>query len=361
MRFVPANCLREGMKVAKTLYGRNSEKLLIEGVILNKNYIESIRRMSFAGVYIDDDLSRDIEIINTISDELRIETMNGIKKAFIEAKNIGDPRARVDEINTHVETIIDELLSSKNMMVNMLDLKCFDNYTYLHSVNVAVLSIITGIALGLDRGVLSRLGLSAILHDIGKVFIDINIVNKPGVLTDEEAEEMKRHPTLGFNYAKDKLKLSTTSYIGILEHHEKFDGSGYPGGRYGTQISMFARIITVADIYDALSSERPYRKAMSPSEAMEYIMGGWGTMFDPAIAGTFIRKIAPYPIGTSVKLSNGYTAIVLENYENYCLRPRVRVYRVNGRDVEPFELNLMNDRDLLNIVIEDVADEPEEI
>ncbi|NLT15350.1 MAG: HD-GYP domain-containing protein, partial [Clostridiales bacterium] len=175
MRFVPASCLREGMKVARTLYGRNSERLLTEGIVLNKSYIDSIRRMSFAGVYINDDLSRDIEIINTISDELRIETMNGIKKTFIEAKNSRDPRVKVDEISTHVDTIIDELLSNKNMMVNMLDLKCFDNYTYLHSVNVAVLSIITGIALGLERAVLSRLGLSALLHDIGKVFIDINI------------------------------------------------------------------------------------------------------------------------------------------------------------------------------------------
>lgn len=361
MRFVPASCLREGMKVAKTLYGRNSERLLTEGVILNKSYIESIRRLSFAGVYINDDLSRDIEIINTISDELRIETMNGIKRMFIDAKNIKDPREKLNEISVRVETIVDELLSNKNMMVNMLDLKCFDNYTYLHSVNVAVLSIITGIALGLDRPVLSRLGLSAILHDIGKVFIDKSIVNKPGVLTDEEFEEMKKHSTLGFNYAKDKFKLPTTSYIGILEHHEKFDGSGYPNGRSGTKISMFARIITVADIYDALSSERPYRKAMSPSEAMEYIMGGYGTLFDPLIAGTFIRKIAPYPVGTTVKLSNGCTAIVLENFENYCLRPRVRVYRVKGRDVEPFEINLMTDRSLLNIVIEDVADEPEDI
>jgi HD-GYP domain-containing protein (c-di-GMP phosphodiesterase class II) len=361
MRFVPVSCLREGMQVAKTLYGRSSERLLTEGVVLNKKYIDSIRRLSFAGVYINDDLSQDIEIINTISDELRLETMNGIKKTFIEAKNIKNAREKVAEISVQVESIIDELLTNKNMMVNMLDLKCFDNYTYLHSVNVAVLSMITGIAMGLERIVLSRLGMSAILHDIGKVFVDKNIVNKPGILTDEEFEEMKKHSMLGFNYAKDKFKLSTTSYIGILEHHEKFDGSGYPHRRSGLGISTFGRIITVADVYDALSSERPYRKALSPSEAMEYIMGGTGTLFDPDIAKIFIRKVAPYPIGTTVKLSNGCTAIVLENFENYCLRPRVRVYRVKGRDVDPFELNLMSDYSLLNIVIEDVADEPEDI
>ncbi len=331
MRFVPASCLREGMQVAKTLYGRNSERLLTEGVVLNTKYIDSIRRLSFAGVYINDDLSRDIDIINTISDELRIETMNGVKKTFIEVADTKKARERMDEINTQVEGIIDELLSNNNMMVNMIDLKCFDNYTYLHSVNVAVLSIITGIAMGLDRVVLTRLGISAIMHDIGKVFVNKNIVNKPDVLTDDEFEEMKAHSMLGFEYAKNAFKLPTTSYVAILEHHEKFNGSGYPFGRSGTGISTFARIITVADIYDALTSERPYRKALSPSEAMEYVMGGGGSLFDPAIAATFTRKIAPYPTGTMVKLSNGCTAIVLENFENYCLRPRVRIFKENDR------------------------------
>jgi HD-GYP domain-containing protein (c-di-GMP phosphodiesterase class II) len=357
MRFVPASCLREGMRIAKTLYGINSEKLLAEGVILNRILIGSIRRLSFPGVYIDDNLSQDIEIINTISDELRIETMHGIKKIFLEAGESKDPRERTEDISKQVDGILDELLANKNMMVNMIDLKCFDNYTYLHSVNVAVLAIVTGIALNLDRVSLWRLGLSAILHDIGKVFIDKRIINKPGVLTDSEFDIMKRHSLLGYTYAKEKFSLPGPSYFGILDHHEKFDGQGYPKGKAGTNISVFGRIITVSDIYDALTSERPYRKALSPSEAMEYIMGNAATMFDPQIAGTFIRKVAPYPIGTTVKLSNGCTAIVLENFESYCLRPRVRVYRINDRDVEPFELNLMEDFSLLNVVVEDVANE----
>jgi HD-GYP domain-containing protein (c-di-GMP phosphodiesterase class II) len=357
MRFVPASCLRTGMKIAKTLYGSNSEKLLAEGVVLNKILIDCIRRLSFPGVYINDDLSKDIDIINTISDELRIETMHGIKKIFVEAKNPMDPRERTESISGQVDSIVDELLANKNMMVNMIDLKCFDNYTYLHSVNVAVLAIVTGISMELDRVTLSRLGLSGILHDIGKVFVDKRIINKPGVLTDGEFEVMKRHSLLGYNYAKEKFRLPSSSYNGILDHHEKFDGMGYPKGKSGSSISLFGRIITVSDIYDALTSERPYRKALSPSEAMEYIMGNSASMFDPQIAGTFIRKVAPYPVGTTVKLSNGCTAIVLENFEAFCLRPRVRVYKINDRDVAPFELNLMDDFTLLNVVVEDVANE----
>jgi len=343
------------MRVARTLYGRNNEKLLAAGVVLNRKYITSVQRMMFPGLYIDDDLSRDIDIINTISEELRIESMNGIRKIFNEIKSRGDPRQNASVIKRQVESIIDELLANKNMMVNMIDLKCFDNYTYLHSVNVAVLSIVTGIAMGLSRDTLSRLGVGAILHDIGKVFVSKSIVSKPSVLTPEEFEQMKKHSQMGYEYAKEKLRLPSTSYAGILDHHEKYNGSGYPAGKAGKGISLFARIISVADIYDALSSERPYRKAMSPSEAMEYVMGGSESIFDPHITKVFVRKIAPYPVGTTVQLSNGYTAIVLENFESVCLRPRVRVIQIDGNDVVPFDINLATDINYLNVVIVNIA------
>ena len=355
MRFVPASCLREGMMVAKTLFGKNNEKLLVSGITLNEKFIESIQRLKYPGVYIDDELSRDIDIISTISDELRIETMNGIKKIFTETSSRRDVGQRTSDVRHQVESIIDELVSNRNMMVNMIDLKCFDNYTYLHSVNVAVLSIVIGLALGLARDTLTRLGLSAILHDIGKIFINKGIVNKPAALTNVEFEEMKKHSQLGFDYAKEKFRLPPASYTGIIDHHEKFNGTGYPNGKSGKQISMFGRIITLADVYDALCSERPYRPAMKPSEAMEYVMGGSETMFDPQLTSIFIRKVAPYPVGTTVMLSNGCMAIVLENFESVCMRPRVRVIRTPEGDVAPFELNLKADYSLLNVVVEGIV------
>lgn len=356
MRFVPASCLREGMQVAKTLYGKNNEKLLGTGIILNEHLISSVQKLKYAGLYIDDDYSRDIEIISTISDDLRVESMNGIKKIFLEAES-NLQKIKTEDIRKQVDVIVDELVDNKHMMVNMIDLKCFDNYTYSHSVNVAVLALVIGIALGLDRNTLSRLGLGAILHDIGKVFINKDILNKPDVLTDEEFKEMKKHSQLGYIYAKEKFQLPNTSYMGIIDHHEKFNGTGYPNAKAGKGISLFGRIIIVADIYDALSSERPYRKAMSPSESMEYILGNSNTFFDPQLVEVFIRKVAPYPVGTTIKLSNGYTAIVLENYPQFCLRPRVRVIKIDSKDVAPFELNLMTDYSLLSVVIEGIVNE----
>lgn len=353
MRFVPTNCLREGMELAKTLYGKNSELLLTGGIILNQSYIDSIRRLKYSGVYINDDISKDIEVVNVISDNLRIETMNGIKRIFVKAEN-GSRQVKESELRQQVGDIVDELLRNKGIMVNMIDLRCFDNYTYSHSVNVAVLSIIIGIALGLKKDALVQLGLGSLMHDIGKVFIDKNILNKPGKLTDGEFKEIKEHSERGYQYVKDKFNLPTLSSLAIEDHHEKYDGSGYPNGKYKEEISLFGRIISVSDVYDALTSERPYRKAMNPSESMEYIMGGAGTLFDPKIVNVFIHKIAPYPVGTMVQLSNNWIGIVIENHESVCLRPTVRVIQQNGIQIEPFEISLQNDPNYLSVTIKNI-------
>ncbi len=320
------------MLVAQTLYGKNSEKLLIAGTLLTSKYIEGIARLRFAGIYIDDDISKDIEIMNTISDELRVETLNGIKKLFMKAEN-AKSQLTTQQIKEQVECIIAELLSNKNMMVNMIDLKCFDNYTYAHSVNVGVLALVIGVAAGFSTVVLSKLGLGAVLHDIGKIFIDKKIINKPGKLTNQEYDEIKKHSATGFDYTKEKFKISASSYTGILDHHERYDGTGYPNAKAMTDISFFGRIIAVADVYDALTSARPYREALSPSDAMEYIIANSAIMFDPDVVKLFMRKVAPYPIGTTVELSNGHTAIVLENFESFCLRPRVRVFKYKEKEI----------------------------
>lgn len=354
MRFVPTNCLAEGMLVAQTLYGKNSEKLLVSGTSLTKKYIQSLSRMRFAGIYIDDDLSSDIEIVNVISDEIRVETMNGLRKLFMKAED-GKPAANTQTIKQQVDSIVTELLENKNLMVNMIDLKCFDNYTYAHSVNVGVLSLVIGVAAGFSASVLSKLGMAAILHDIGKIFINKNTINKTTPLTYEEYEEIRAHAEKGYEYTKEKFKMPPASYAGILDHHERYDGSGYPNAKVKTDISFFGRIIAVADVYDALTSVRPYRDAISPSESMEYIIANSGVMFDPGVVKLFIRKIAPYPVGTTVELSNGCTAIVLENYENFCLRPKVRVFKEGANDVEPYELDLHSDFSLLNVVVNGIA------
>lgn len=355
MRFVPTFCLREGMVLGDNLYGGSGELVLAAETILTPDYIHGIEKLNYNGIYVDDDISRDIHIVNIINERVRAQTLKGIKDVFIITENNNAlSKKKFNDMQHQIEFIVEEILRNKNMMVNMIDLKVFDDYTYFHSVNVAVLSIVLGSAMGLGKSELCNLGFGALLHDIGKVFIKKDILNKNGSLTDEEFEEMKRHSALGCDYLKKGFGVLKASQAGIMDHHEKFGGGGYPNNLKGDEISVFGKIIALADVYDALTSERPYRKAVSPSEVMEYVMGSAATLFDPELVKIFMRKIAPYPIGTCVRLSNGLEAIVIENFEDYCLRPKIRVYREGSQEVTPYLISLA-DHDSLNITVIDVA------
>lgn len=353
MRFVAANCLREGMHLAKPLY-RGPNTMLSSGITLNDTYIDGIRRSGYSGAYIEDDLSRDIEVIDAISDELRTETIRGIQK-IISGTQQGSKKSRPFNLTAQVECIVRELSGNRDVMVNMLDLCSFDSYTYSHSLNVAVLSIVLGIAMNFPLNDLVSLGCGALLHDIGKVFIQKRIVQKTGPLTPEEFEQMKTHSRVGYDYIMEEYRLPPRNCRPILEHHERYDGSGYPAKKRGTEISLYGRITAVADVYDALVSERPYRKALPPNEGVEYVMASAGTLFDPEAVNAFTRKIAPYPVGTSVTLSNGWTGLVVRNYTSYCLRPKVRIYQQDGVAVKPFEISLKDDFSYLNVTISGVA------
>lgn len=352
MRYIAVSCLREGMRLARPLY-RNADTMLASGVVLTEQYINSIQRCGFSGVYIDDALSADIELETMISDELRHETARSLSKIIDIAASGGS--SRLPDIGKQVENIVDELFSNPKIMLNMLDLSSYDNYTCSHSLNVAVLSIVLAMGMGFPRSEIVGLGTGALLHDIGKVFVNKSILLKNGPLSNEEFAVIRKHPKDGFDYVYKRYQLPMRHCATILDHHEKFDGSGYPNLKKGSDISLFGRICAVADVYDALASKRPYRDAIPPCECVEYILGGSGTLFDPRVVDIFSQRIAPYPVGTSVRLSNGWVGLVVENYVSYSLRPRVRIYQENGHDVTPFEISLKNDFHYLSVTIVGVA------
>lgn len=355
MRFVPLNCIREGMILGDSLYNNIGNLMLSQGQVLTGDYIDAIRRLNFNGIYVDDDISKDIEIYNLISNKVKAESVKAIKNTFIRGEN--QKKIDKEDINTakaNIKSIVNEILNQETLMVNMVDLKVFDDYTYYHSVNVAVLSIVIGVALELTENELCILGLAAILHDIGKVFIDIDILNKPSRLTESEFEIMKTHSFLGCEHIRNGYGISLEAYMGILDHHEQYIGTGYPNGYRGTRISLYGRIISIADVYDALTSDRPYRKALLASEAMEYIMGATETLFDPELVEIFIRKVAPYPTGTCVKLSNGKIGIVTQNNGDLNMRPKVRIFQHGAERIKPYEIDLSN-YESLNITVTGVV------
>lgn len=355
MRFVPTSCLREGMILGDNLYSNFGDLMLCRGIVLTEEFVKSIKRLQYNGVYIDDDISKDIPIINIINDRVRAQTVKCIKSTFFHCEKGNEcTKNYFEDAKRQIETIVDEIFENRNLMVNIIDMKVFDDYTYYHSVNVAVLSIVLGVALGMEKEQLRELGFSALLHDIGKVFISKDILNKDGNLTNEEYAEIKKHCLLGCNHIKKGYGVSNSSYMGILDHHEKYDGGGYPNNIKGNKISWYGRIISVADVYDALTSDRPYRKSLLPADAMEYIMASTDSLFDPKVVEIFVKKIAPYPVGTCVRLSNDLTGIVIENYENLSLRPKIRIFKDKDKDVEPYELSLA-DHQSLNITVVEIV------
>ncbi len=355
MRYVPIENVTDGMILGKTLYGEMGEILLRQGSVIIDSYIPKIILLGYFGLYIEDSLSEGICVEELISEELKMKTVSAVKNMMnINKNDKKEIQKSFESLENLVGNIVDEISSNKDLMINMIDLKVASNYTFYHSVNVTVLSLVIGVALNLSSKDLYLLGIAALLHDVGKIFVPIEIVDKQGPLTTDEFTEMKKHPETGYKYVKEKLLTHTKAYMGILSHHERFDGSGYPSSLKGYDITQFGRIIAVADVYDALTSDRPYRKRVNPSEAMEYIMGGGGTFFDINIVQKFSKIVAPFPVGTCVMLTNNFVGIVVENYPDCCLRPKIKIFKENDKLIEPYIINLKDS--LYNVTICEIAD-----
>jgi putative nucleotidyltransferase with HDIG domain len=250
------------------------------------------------------------------------------------------------QIEKVVSGLMDSLLIYKGTLVNINNLKSHDEFTYHHSLSVSVLSIAIAQQMGLDKESLRLLGMCSMMHDVGKMTIPPHILHKLTPLSDEEFQIMKGHALAGYNYLRQNQIGDEEMWRVILFHHEKMDGSGYPTGISEAQIPLLSRIISVADVYDALTSDRPQRKPMSPSEAVEYIMGGAGSAFDYDVVTAFVKKMDLYPVGSQVELSNHERAVVLDNANS--MRPIVRLIS-SGQS-----LDLFQDRNCRNMVIDRV-------
>jgi HD-GYP domain-containing protein (c-di-GMP phosphodiesterase class II) len=357
MRYVSTKHLKPGDKLGADLVSSHNRVLLRKGRELTRSMINKLEVLGYQGVYVDDKISEGIDVHDVIDPRLKHAARAEMQAFF---RNVANNRhhqvqKRIPTIKSIVHSIVDEVVCNRDIMVNIIDIRAYDHYTYSHSLNVAVLSVVVGTVLGLGKKQLYDLTMGALLHDTGKMFIKKEILNKPARLTPEEFEEIKTHSERGYHYLSDQLEIPEEARIVALHHHEQFCGKGYPAGLSGDSIHLYGRICCVADVYDALTSDRPYRKSMLPSDAIEYIMGGYDTLFDPSIVEALTKKIAPYPVGTYVHLSNGQKAIVVKNYQENSLRPRVRII-VDGEPVNEY-IDLANDMSALKITIAGIVDE----
>lgn len=274
---------------------------------------------------------------------MAFQAMSKMVNAVKDGHGIDPKGAR--EVST---LMVEEIMKAPDALMNLIDIKSFDDYTFTHNVNVATLSVIIGQSLGLAGPDLLDLGLGALLHDVGKLKVSLSIMNKDGKLTDTEFAEMKRHPTYGYEILCRSNDLPERSRMVALQHHERFQGKGYPKGISGENISLFARICAIADVYDALTTDRPYRVAMAPHEAMKIVMGGIDTQFDPKVLTTFIHKMSLYPSGSLILLNDGSIGLVLRANPKTVLRPLIKLLKnAKGERVKArTEIDLMQTKEL---------------
>ena len=295
MLYIKSKIIRPGMILAKDIEYYNSDNttstLLYKGEVLNQVYINRILYHNIPGIYIESIPSKEISFQPYLTKRLEDKSLSEIEGVFSKLKKQENKldSASVKQISDIVYELTAEILPKKGLAHNIMEFKNYDDYTYQHCLNVAILNISTGVTLGLDENELHELGICGILHDIGKMFIPLDIINKPGKLTSEEFEIIKTHPMHAINQLRNLV--SPDVLMGIESHHEKINGSGYPHGKTGESIPLFGKISAVCDVYDALTSDRSYRKTCFPSEVIEYMMGAAGTLFDYDILKAFLRSI----------------------------------------------------------------------
>lgn len=329
MRRIKITCAKPGDILGYPIFRKDGAILLNTGVKLTKEYIEQLKSLGITHIYIQDEISQDIEISDPISIQTKIEALRVIADTYHRScKGLTLDSGAIRKV---VNDIVDEILSSDQVLLNLRDIRSFDNYLFSHSLGVTVLSIVIGKNLKRDERFLRDLGIGCMLHDIGKIDIPKEILDKPEKLTEEEFEIVKFHTHYGYRRIVDQDgEIPATSAHVAWEHHERIDGSGYPRGLSGEKIHIFSKIASVADVYDAMTTHRVYRKAYPPNEAVEFIMGGSGTLFDYDIVKAFLKSIAPYPVGDLVQLNTGEVAIVIDINREFPLRPVVRIIRENG-------------------------------
>ncbi|MFQ5736934.1 MAG: HD-GYP domain-containing protein [Thermodesulfobacteriota bacterium] len=250
-----------------------------------------------------------------------------------------------EKVHRTVEKMVGSIFRNRDALTSLMRIKSFDEYVFTHSVNVCILSLIIGRNMGLAKDGLNDIGTGAILHDVGKMLIPAHILNKTGALVAEEFEEVKKHPALGAEVISMSKEIREDSIKIILQHHESYSGKGYPGRISGEEIHVYARIAAVADIYDAMTTDRVYRKAISPNEVLQKMYMLRYSHYDPEFVERLIKSLGIYPVGTLVGLNTGELAIVRQQNPSHPLKPALLLFFNRSREPypEPFEVSLAED------------------
>jgi len=321
--------------------------------VLTLRYVRALTEHGIHAVWVEDEFSHGIEPAELLPEPVRAETAAQVRTALDTARTAFTskqrlPAATLHELAAIVERVAAHVMASPDAALALNDLAVADVYTHRHSINVTALGLLLARAQFREHGWvdyrgarrfdridqrLTTLGLGLLLHDIGKMAVPATILNKPGPLDDDEWKIMRTHPEAGVALLGTRT-LGPLVMTVIRDHHERMDGSGYPRGIDGLDIHAFARIAAVADVYDAVTSARPYKAAAPPSVGVGIIRDGDGVAFDREVVETFRRVVFPYPVGTELDLADGRTGVVARVDPASPELPIVRVPTADGGAVE---------------------------
>lgn len=355
MRLVSSHFLQAGTVVARAVRSGpiGTAPLVLEGTVLTEVMCERLMALGVAAVWVDDEIGEGIEPLEALEPETRDAAERDVMKTLAQAREAlaaGQqlPIQAVERMRSVASAIAREIAALPEAAYALSEMRVADHYTHEHSVRVTTLGLLLAARHWKAHGWtdhrgrqrhdslsqrMTQLGFGLLVHDIGKLAIPREVLDKPGRLDAEEWELIRRHPDLG----AAMLSHTTTSMLAISVvrfHHERWDGEGYPRRLAGRRISELARIAAVADVYDAVRSERPYKPARPPHVGYEVVREGAGSAFDPAIVRTFCEVVMPYPVGHEIDLPDGVRAVVARVDHTRPYVPVVRFRDSGGTLVE---------------------------
>ena len=343
------------MLTARNIFSADGRMLLAADTEVTPSYIRRLCELSVYAIYVHNPFFEDVEIPVLLSEETRIASVQTVKRGFEVLRN---KRGDLDfeDIQRTARRIVAEILRNRQALIHLTEIRTHDDYTFAHSVDVSTLALLVATQMGYSESRLHELAVGSLLHDVGKIRIDPELLNKPTQLNDDEMSLMRGHSLFGFDILRSqKGKLSFPSMHIALQHHEKYDGTGYPRGLKQNEIHEFSRIVSVADVYDAVTSDRPYRKALLPHEAHELMRASGQQHFDPQILEIFLEKIAVYPIGTAVRLNTGDIGVVIFVAPDMQDRPTVRLIMDKHSRLYP-GVTKLDMRNHLTVFVDQVVD-----
>jgi HD-GYP domain-containing protein (c-di-GMP phosphodiesterase class II) len=345
MRLLATRRFKVGSRLGRDVPAQAGEApLLRAGVELTDAHREALIKAGINAVYVDDDLGADIEVMQAVTEKTRNEARQALDQAFKEvpamvANGSSIAAERMRELTDVASRIAEDVASVGEAALALSDLAAADNYTMEHSIDVTVTGLLVARHMWETRGRvdwrgertydrfdqhMTQLGIGLFLHDIGKLAVPRDILYKPGKLEPEEWEIVKTHPLVGLQMVKSDAIWPRAKDV-IRSHHERWDGSGYPRGIAGEDIQPFARIASVADVFDAVTSERPYAQASAQDVGVRVIREGAGTQFAPEVAEAFLEIVPPYPPGNEITLADGRAGVVVSCPPDHIDLPLVRV------------------------------------